>query len=80
MDYDWQIDSSVEFIKELWQDQKDMQDTINTDHPNFEGSDEHECFRNHEINMMRLEIIRKQLLLLKENPFFLRQKVQIPEG
>ena len=76
-----QLESSLEFLQELWQDHKDMQDTINTEHPSYkEGSEEHSCFRNHEITMMRIEIIKKQLLIMKQNPLLMGQRVQMPEG
>ena len=64
-----EIKKSQEFLDVLWDDQKAMQDTINTDHPNFiEGtSDEVGCFAMHEQNMMRIERIKRQLDRLQEH-------------
>jgi len=57
------IEISIEFIDELWQDQKAMQETINVDHPEFinKSSDDYRCWGFHERRMMKLEIIKRQL-------------------
>jgi polyhydroxyalkanoate synthesis regulator phasin len=76
-----EIKKSQNFLDELWEDQKAMQDTINTDHPNYIAgvSDEVECYAMHEQNMMRLERIKRQLDRLEEH-INKRKGVQIPFG
>ena len=64
-----EITKSQEFLDVLWDEQKTMQDTINTEHPNFIAgtSDEVGCYAMHEQNMMRLERIKRQLDRLREH-------------
>lgn len=78
-----QIDISKKFIDDLWDSEKAMQDTINTEHPDFRArkSDEYDCWVNHEQNMMRLEKISRQLDRLKEYATQrYANKIQIPHG
>lgn len=75
-----QIESSKSYINEIWDDHKAMQDTINTDHPDYKvGSEEHDCFKNHEIHMMKLERINRLLDQLK-NLNSMMPRTQIPFG
>ena len=59
------IENSIMFCEKLLSDETDMQNTINTEHENYVGSEEEECFKFHEINIMRLEITIKCLKHLK---------------
>lgn len=76
-----EIKNSQEFLDELWDEQKAMQDTINTEHPNFVAgtSDEVSCYAMHEQNMMRIERIKRQLDRLRQH-INSRKGKQIPFG
>jgi len=57
------IEISIEFIDELWKEQKAMQETINVDHPEFinKSPDEYRCWGLHERKMMKLDRIKRRL-------------------
>lgn len=59
------IVESVKYLKNEWQDNHDMQCSINTEHENYKGSSEESCFKNHESIKLRCEIIQNQLKELK---------------
>ena len=46
---------SIDYIVELIEEEEAMSATINTDSPNFEGSDDQRCFRLHQENIMKLK-------------------------
>ena len=46
---------SIDYIVELIEEEEAMAATINTEHPNFEGSDDQHCFRLHQENIMKLK-------------------------
>ena len=46
---------SIDYIVELIEEEEGMAATINTEHPNFEGSDDQRCFRLHQENIMKLK-------------------------
>jgi hypothetical protein len=58
------IKCSLKFIDELIEDQQAMIDTINQDHPDFisRKSDEYECWKLHDLAIMKFERIKRQLL------------------
>lgn len=76
-----EIVKSQKFLDSLWDDEKSMQDTINIGHPNFISgtSDEVQCYRIHEENMLRIERIRRQLDRLREHVTS-RKGIDIPHG
>ena len=46
---------SIDYIVELIEEEEKMVETINTEHPDFEGSDDQRCFRLHQENIMKLK-------------------------
>lgn len=78
-DLEKQIESSKAFINGLWDEQNGMQETINVDHPDFIGSEEHDCFKMHELEMMKLERVTRLLDQLK-NLSAMTPRTQIPFG
>lgn len=46
--------SEISFIEGLIAHEEAMSETINTDHPNFDGSDEQEMFAQHQENLVML--------------------------
>lgn len=53
----------IEFLDDVWKDQKAMQETINVEREQFknEQGDEFECWKLHEANMIKVEKIMKRL-------------------
>lgn len=59
------IDESIRHIKTRRVENQDMQNSINTDSENYQGSSDESCFKMHETIIFRCEIIENQLKKLK---------------
>lgn len=55
------IKRSHVFLDKLIGDQELMQSTINTEREGFIGSDDHDCYRCHEVSIMFMQAIKAQL-------------------
>ena len=51
----------IEWAEKKLKDEREMQDTINTEHPDYEGSETEDCFKMHERNIVMYESILKHL-------------------
>ena len=58
--------AALDWIAQEEANEQMMIDTINTDHPDFEDSEEQSAFKNHEHRLAHLALIRS--LLMEANP------------
>ena len=57
------IIKSIKYVDSLLSDEQSMIDTINTEHPDFiaGASQEYDCWKMHDLNLMKLTRIKRQL-------------------
>lgn len=61
-----QVDLNIAYLAKEKSSEEMMQEGIDTEHPNYSvGSEEHQCWANHEHRKMRIESIMRQLSILK---------------
>lgn len=48
---------SIDYIVKLIEEEELMANTINTEHENYKGSSEEECFKLHQENIMKLKVV-----------------------
>lgn len=53
--------SELQFLQKLIDAEEFMADTINTEHPNYEGSEEQSAYRTHQHNIVMLEKVKSRL-------------------